>query len=379
LLNLGGLFEWSNNRKFTGETPLSSIKKKAPKLSVGPLFIRIQLPLQLLDKMTADLLTLDTVHAYLVSKKIISPDEPVEVEVLTGGVSNIVLAISTTHKKMVLKQALAELLVAQKWEADQRRAIVEAHAIELFHMLSPNQVPQLLFLDSERFILILERVPAGSLVWRTSLLDGQIDPDVASVLGTTLAQWHNFGEYDELARTKFMEDSLFEQLRIDPFYRFVSQKNEALKPIIERLINELVGDQTTIVHGDFSPKNIMVGVDNQVYILDFEVTHVGNPIFDLAFLLAHLLCKKFRTDEPIEKELLSRSANQFYSSYELIRPIAPSLSLHTALVALARVEGKSPVDYLNADRQEALVNYTKNHLLSGLGVSIADFFQGSHK
>jgi hypothetical protein len=123
----------------------------------------------------------------------------------------------------------------------------------------------------------------------------------------------------------------------------------------------------------------MVGVDNQVYILDFEVTHVGNPIFDLAFLLAHLLCKKFRTDEPIEKELLSRSANQFYSSYELIRPIAPSLSLHTALVALARVEGKSPVDYLNADRQEALVNYTKNHLVSGLGVSIADFFQGSHK
>jgi 5-methylthioribose kinase len=328
--------------------------------------------------MTTDLLTLDTVLTYLVSKEIISPNEPAEVEVLTGGVSNVVLAISTKHKKMVLKQALAELLVVEKWEADRRRAIVEAHAIELFHKLSPNQVPNLLFLDPERFILILERVPVGSLVWRTSLLNGQIDPSVAAVLGTTLAQWHNFCADNENARTQFMEDSLFEQLRIDPFYRSVSLKNAELKPIIDRLIKELVGDQTTVVHGDFSPKNIMVGADNQVYILDFEVTHVGNPIFDLAFLLSHLLCKTFRTNQPIERELLFMCAQKFYSSYEVIRPIAASLSLHTALLALARVEGKSPVDYLDSDKQNALVTYTKNHLRRGLGVSVADLFQGGH-
>lgn len=328
--------------------------------------------------MTTDLLTPDTVLAYLVSKEIISANEPAEVEVLTGGVSNVVLAISTQRKKMVLKQALAELRVAQKWEADRRRAIVEAHALELFHKLSPNQVPNLLFLDPERFILILERVPIGSVVWRTSLLNGQIDPNVPAVLGTTLAQWHNFCENNENARTQFMEDSLFEQLRIDPFYRSVSQKNGSLKPVIDRLINELAGDQTTVVHGDFSPKNIMVGADRQVYILDFEVTHVGNPVFDLAFLLSHLLCKTFRTDQLIERELFFLSAQKFYSSYEVIRPIAVSLSLHTALLALARVEGKSPVDYLDSNMQKALVSYTKNHLRKGLGVSIADLFQGSH-
>jgi len=328
-------------------------------------------------EMTTELLTPDTVLAYLINKRIISPDEKAEVEVLTGGVSNIVLAISTKHKKMVLKQALAELLVAQKWEADQRRAIVEAHAIELFHKLSPDQVPDLLFLDSERFILILERVPLGSSVWKTDLLNGQIDPNVASVLGTTLAQWHNFGEENENARTQFMEDSLFEQLRIDPFYRFVSAKNERLKPLIDSLISELESDKTTIVHGDFSPKNIMVDVNSQVYILDFEVTHVGNPIFDLAFLLAHLLCKIFRAVDANEKERLSQCANQFVSSYEVIRPIAPSLSLHTALIALARVEGKSPVNYLDVDKQNALVDYTKDELGKGVGTPITDFFQGS--
>ena len=329
--------------------------------------------------MSTELLTADTVLNYLIEKKIISASDQAEVEVLTGGVSNVVLAITTKNQKMVLKQALAELMVAQKWEADQRRAIVEANAIALFHKLSPNQVPNLVFLDPERFILILDRVPVGSTVWKSDLLDGVINPDIAEVLGTTLAQWHNFGEKDKEARLQFMEDSLFEQLRIDPFYRFVAAKNEVLKPVITKLINELEGDKTTIVHGDFSPKNIMVGMDDQVYILDFEVTHVGNPVFDLAFLLAHLLCKKFRTDEPLEEKLLGASAERFINAYEVIRPIDSSLSLHTALIALARVEGKSPVNYLDSSKQSALVNYTKDILGKGEEISVVDLFQRSKK
>ena len=328
--------------------------------------------------MSTDLLTEQTVVSYLIEKGVISATDQAEVEVLTGGVSNVVLAITTKDKKLVLKQALAELKVAEKWEADQRRAIVEANAIALFHKLSPDQVPNLVFLDPERFILILDRVPVGSTVWKSDLLDGVINPDVAAVLGTTLAKWHNFGESDKEARLQFMEDSLFEQLRIDPFYRFVAAKNELLKPVISKLIKELEGDKTTIVHGDFSPKNIMVGMDDQVYILDFEVTHVGNPIFDLAFLLAHLLCKKFRTDEPLEDKLLSAAAERFISAYEVIRPIAPSLCLHTALIALARVEGKSPVNYLDSSKQSALVSYTKDILGKGDQISIVDLFKRSN-
>jgi 5-methylthioribose kinase len=328
--------------------------------------------------MSADLLTEQTVLSYLIEKGVISAKDQAEVEVLTGGVSNVVLAITTADRKFVLKQALAELKVAEKWEADQRRAIVEANAIALFHKLSPAHVPNLVFLDPERFILILDRVPVGSTVWKSDLLDGVINPDVAAVLGTTLANWHNFGEKNKEARLQFMEDSLFEQLRIDPFYRFVAAKNESLKPVIGKLIKELEGDKTTIVHGDFSPKNIMVGMDDQVYILDFEVTHVGNPVFDLAFLLAHLLCKKFRTDEPLENKLLGAAAERFVSAYEGIRPIASSLCLHTALIALARVEGKSPVNYLDSSKQSALVSYTKDILGKGDEISILELFQRSN-
>ena len=325
--------------------------------------------------MSTELLTEDSVVAYLIDKGIISAADKAEVEVLTGGVSNVVLAITTADKKLVLKQALAELKVAEKWEADQRRAIVEANAIALFHKLSPDQVPNLVFLDPERFILILDRVPVGSTVWKTDLLDGVINPDVAGVLGKTLAEWHNFGERDKEARLQFMEDSLFEQLRVDPFYRFVTAKNDLLKPVISKLISELEGDKTTIVHGDFSPKNIMVGMDEQVYILDFEVTHVGNPVFDLAFLLAHLLCKLFRTSEPLDEKMLIASAQRFIASYQQIRSISESISLHTALIALARVEGKSPVNYLDKAQQDKLVTYTKAILSAGKAIPINQLFE----
>ena len=325
--------------------------------------------------MSIELLTQESVTPYLIEKGVISANETAEVEVLTGGVSNVVLAITTPSKKLVLKQALAELKVAEKWEADQRRAIVETNAIALFHKLSPDQVPELVFLDQQRFILILDRVPVGSTVWKSDLLAGVINPDVAAALGTTLANWHNFGEKDKQARLQFMEDSLFDQLRIDPFYRFVAAKNKALKPAIDKLIAELEGDKTTIVHGDFSPKNIMVGMDEKVYILDFEVTHVGNPVFDLAFLLAHLLCKLFRTNEPLEEKMLIASEQRFISSYEEIRSISKSLSLHTALIALARVEGKSPVNYLDSAQQKKLVKYAKGILSAGKEIPIKKLFE----
>ncbi len=324
--------------------------------------------------MKVDLLNEDSVIPYLVEKKVISAEENPRVEVLTGGVSNVVLAISTSNKQLVLKQALAELKVAEKWEADQRRAIVEANAISLFHRLSPRHVPNLIFLDPDCFILILERVPIESTVWKSDLLSDVINPEIAAELGRILASWHNFGEHDEKAREQFMEDSLFEQLRIDPFYRFVADRNPALRPSIDTLISELEGDKTTIVHGDFSPKNMMVGAKDEVYVLDFEVTHVGNPVFDLAFLTAHLLCKFFRASNAREERLLKNCADRFFEEYSKLRKVASSFGLHVALIALARVKGKSPVNYLSEDQQRLLVRHTEKILLAGENVDLDNLF-----
>ena len=329
--------------------------------------------------MAVELLNEVTVLDYLISKGVIDKDERCEIDFLTGGVSNVVLGISSESKKLVLKQALAELKVSQLWLADQRRAIVEADAIRLFNKLSPHQVPNLVYSDPARFVLVIERVPIGSTVWKSDLLAGVINPDIGGKLGTTLANWHNYGEITPSAKIQFMEDSLFEQLRIDPFYRFVAAKNPQIEVGIRRLINELEGDKTSIVHGDFSPKNIMVTASDDIYILDFEVTHVGNPVFDLAFLIAHLLCKFFRAPDRLQSKLLANTAASFVKEYEKLRPISPSVTKHAALIALARVEGKSTVNYLSADQQQKIQSYTKSILASNASITFEDLFEMSVK
>jgi 5-methylthioribose kinase len=310
-----------------------------------------------------ELLTEVTVVDYLINKGLFAQNEEIKVEVLTGGVSNTVLAITTTTKNLVLKQALPALKVAELWEADPRRAIVEADALKLFHSINPEIVPKLVFVDPIQFVVIMERVPLSSRVWKSDLLEGVYRPQVARTLGTTLSQWHNYGAVNLDSHKKFMEDTLFDQLRIDPFYRFVAAKNVNLQDSIHRLIVDLESDKSTIVHGDFSPKNFMVTEDDHVYVLDFEVMHVGNPVFDLAYIMAHLLCKFFHAPNAQEATQLSNIAETFLNAYREHTKISSSLVLHTALIALARVEGKSPVNYLSPTEQEKIQLLTKKVLL----------------
>ena len=326
-----------------------------------------------------ELLTEETVVDYLINKGVFTHDEEITVEVLTGGVSNTVLAISTQSKNLVLKQALPALKVAELWEADPRRAIVEADALKLFHSLNPEIVPELVFVDPIEFVVIMKRVPLISRVWKSDLLEGIYRPQVGRTLGTTLSQWHNYGVMNPSAHKNFMEDTLFDQLRIDPFYRFVANKNIDLRQSIQRLIAELESDKSTIVHGDFSPKNFMVTEDDHVYILDFEVMHVGNPVFDLAFIMAHLLCKFFHAPNSNEAAEISNIAKTFLNAYLEHSQIAQTLVLHTALIALARVEGKSPVNYLSQSEQEKIQLLTKKVLLDQKEEDVMTLFDVSKR
>ena len=316
-----------------------------------------------------------SVIPYLIEQGIVEEGQEISIEVLTGGVSNTVMAITTGEDKWVLKQALPALKVAEKWEADQRRAVVEANALELFHELSPNEVPKLVFIDPVGFVLIMERAPSDCSIWKTDLLSGVYNVDVARTLGRTLATWHRFGEVNTSQRIRFKEHVLFNQLRVDPFYRFVANRNPLLRESIGKLIAELESDHSTLVHGDFSPKNILVSPLGQVYILDFETLHVGNPVFDLAFLLAHLVCKFFRVGDKLDRLALANLASEFVAEYEKLHPISGSLALHTALITLARVEGKSPVNYLNPAQQESLQAFTKSILSKKTSTYILDLFQ----
>jgi len=319
-----------------------------------------------------------SVVTYLSQRGLLTGDATVET--LTGGVSCVVLAVSNTDIDLVVKQALPELKTKAKWVADQRRAIVEADAMQVYHSITPESVPELIDCDAAEFTLTMSRLPRSCTNWKIDMLEGRIYPEMGAKLGKVLAAWHNAAAESDEIKAKFMEDSLFEQLRVAPFYRAVLDKNPDLQQVISNLIDEITTVKKTLVHGDFSPKNIMATTDHRPIVLDFEVAHIGNPVFDLAFLLAHLLCKVIHAPQESQKQLLVETAKQFLASYAEISnlKVAESVPHHIALIALARVEGISPVNYLDAPAQQRLVALTKSALLDS-DMTFTELFESAAK
>lgn len=325
----------------------------------------------------SELLNESSVVPYLQDRLVISASETPVIEVLTGGISNVVFGISTSKKDLVLKQALPELIVPSTWRADQRRTIVEGRAIEVLYGLTPKNVPILVDIDPEHFVLLMERCPRDMHVWKDDLLEAHIDLDVARRLGNLLGVWHRLSGADKTTLEDFVEDQLFEQLRITPFYREILAKHPAISDRIHQLIAELEFSRVCLVHGDFSPKNILVDGSSDVIVLDFEVTHTGNPVFDLAFLLAHLFCKSRHFPGPAEKTLLKKAALAFVSSYEesFDGLVDPSLGWHVAAIALARVDGVSRVNYLDLSSQEQVRSDCIRFLIQRNSPAIKEMFQ----
>ena len=307
-----------------------------------------------------------SVISYLTERKLLSGNATVEV--LTGGVSCVVLAVTSDEREVVVKQALPELKTKAKWVADQRRAIVESEAMRIYQSITPDSVPELIDCDEANFTLTMSRLPNTCTNWKQDMLEGRIHPEMGEKLGKILAQWHNATAVDAAIKAKFMEGELFEQLRVSPFYRAVAAKNPNLQAVINSLIEEITNEKIALVHGDFSPKNILATPENSPIVLDFEVAHTGNPVFDLAFVSAHLLCKTIRTQSASEKAAITSTALKFLGSYSQTSQtsrisIAKSLPQHVALIALARVEGISPVNYLDEPAQQKLVAITNAALL----------------
>jgi 5-methylthioribose kinase len=295
-----------------------------------------------------DLLSAGSAAAYLRARGVIG-DGPATVEELGGGVSNVVLAVASGDRRLVLKQALPRLRVESEWLAKRERALAEGRALAIAdRVLPPGSVPAVLDVDPDRCALTIERAPDGWLTWKERLFSGDVDLAVAASLGELLATWHR-GTSD----VEFDEWDSFEQLRIDPYYRETARRHPELATTILGYADAMHERRACLIHGDFSPKNILVG-DPGLWVIDLEVAHRGDPAFDVAFLLNHLLLKAIAL--PAARDALLGGAARFDASYRASLPpfAAPSPEYvlgHVACLMLARVDGKSPAEYLDATAQ----------------------------
>src|SRR5262249_42710080 len=96
---------------------------------------------------------------------------------------------------------------------------------------------------------------------------------------------------------------------------------------------------------------------NGLILIDFECGHAGDAAFDLGFFLSHLILKAIHMSRqfPAERDRYLELIKRFWKAYgrkiDERRWRPPGLELralaHAAACLLARVDGKSPVEYLD--------------------------------
>ena len=312
--------------------------------------------------LTPATLTAEEVGAYLAARGLVSSASSIIARPLGGGVSNVVLAASAGPLDVVIKQSLPRLRVDDEWLAKRERVLTEAAALRLLGSLTPDRVPEVLDVDPDRFAITIARAPAGWVDWKTLLLAGDAGAGVARELGHVLGAWHagTWGSPD--VRAAFDDLEAFEQLRVDPYYRTVMRRRPDLAPAVGRRIERMGIARACLVHGDFSPKNVLVpqspptGAEGgrPLWVVDAEVAHFGDPAFDTGFMLNHLMLKAIH--RPDRREAYRACALAFWTAYEesgARRAKQTDTLGHLACLMLSRVHGKSPAEYLDGAGRSA--------------------------
>lgn len=279
---------------------------------------------------------------------------------LTGGVSSDIWRVDLGDgRTLCVKRALAKLKVAADWQAPVSRNAHEWAWIRFAAGVLPDAVPQPLAQDEAAGLFAMSFLdPADHPVWKQQLLDGQVSVATAAAVGRTVGLLHQASaRRGELARS-FDTGASFHALRLEPYLQTTARRHPALAGRIEALVERTATTRLALVHGDVSPKNILVGPRGPV-LLDAECAWYGDPAFDIAFCLNHLLLK--RLPRPEQRRALAAAFDAWVQAYfEAVRFEArAALEARAAALLpalfLARVDGKSPVEYLTDARDREAV------------------------
>jgi len=295
---------------------------------------------------------------------------------LGGGVSNTVLLVESNTRRFVMKQALGKLRVKEEWRADRSRIFRESAVLrKLAEYFPEGSLPAVLFEDRDNFIFAMSAAPAGSLCWKDLLLNGEIRVETAERVGELLALIVGVSWREPAWENEFGDQTIFDQLRLDPYYRATARRHPDIAPAAARLMEESAARRVSLAHGDWSPKNFLVDA-SRVMAIDFEVIHFGDPSFDSAFLLNHLLLKSFH--RPEWADLYAEEAARFWEKFIAGVPregwIEAATLQHLGWLMLARVDGKSPAEYLREAEIRDRVRRFARELIVAPPDSVAEVF-----
>lgn len=262
-----------------------------------------------------------------------------DVQRLSGGVSGEVWSLGLGDRRVVLKRALAKLATARDWHADAERIRREVIFSEILADVAPENALRIRAFDPAGYV-VMDHAPRTARTWKELLLAGEADAATAEAVGSLLKRVHVDGSAHPLAGT-LADMADFEALRITPFFVDLVALHPAVTPKLTDLMERLRRPGAGLMHGDFSPKNLLISRSGEVHLIDHEVATWAEPAFDVAFLVSHLFLKALHLRSPDVAGLVPRFTGGYGDADGTVVG-----DLVVALM-LARVDGRSPAGYLD--------------------------------
>ncbi|MEM4289434.1 MAG: phosphotransferase [Nitrososphaerota archaeon] len=296
-------------------------------------------------------------------------DEDPVLSPLGGGVSCLVVLATTSKGKWVVKQALPRLMVKDEWLADRDRIFREAGCLKALRELVGNDVaPRIIHVDRIRYAFVMEYGEEG-VTWKEMLMKRVIDSSVTDRVATILAELHRKSHGLENIVAEFSDDTNFVQLRVDPYIMHVAKKHQDIAQKLLGVADLLRRRRLCLVHGDYSPKNILILPDRRIWVLDCEPAHYGNPVFDIAFCVNHLILKSIHLSSAAHLEEGRRLWRNYWhnAGWESTEILEEEAVKVLATLMLARVDGKSPVEYLSEENRDKVRRLSRELIAEGVG------------
>ena len=281
---------------------------------------------------------------------LVETGEKPRMDALGGGVSSDIWKVETRARTICVKKALAKLKVAADWYAPIERNAYEAAWMREAARVVPEAVPALLGQDEKVGVLAMAYLPPEQFsLWKDQLRRGRADPGTAADVGDRLVRIHSAGAKTPGLRERFATDDIFYDIRLEPYLVATTKAHPDSKDALQRLVEATRNTKHTLVHGDVSPKNILIGEAGPVF-LDAECAWFGDPAFDLAFCLNHLFLKSVWVPAAETAFLACFDAlvERYLAGVDWESP--DDLEARTSALLpglmLGRIDGKSPVEYL---------------------------------
>ena len=302
--------------------------------------------------------------------------EEASFEALSGGVSSDIWKVETGNRIFCVKKALPKLQVEADWFAPVERNRYEAAWCEVVGKLVPGSAPRILAHDEDAMFCAMDYLASDThKLWKDELRDGRADPGQAAEVGRRLGLIHAGTAGDETIEAKFPRTDIFYAIRLEPYLEASAAAHPDLRDRLFALSERTGNIQYVMIHGDVSPKNVLIGPDGPVF-LDAECACMGDPAFDLAFCLNHFLLKCLWTPavtraflDCFEAMTSSYLAEVTWESAEKVEARAASL---LPGLFIARVDGKSPAEYITDEVDKDKIRNCVRPLLASPPVRLAE-------